>query len=159
MTILEKVPRSSPQALGTEPDSTVYVDDYMGSAEGSWINELVSVGAFIFQVAGLIEKISKREGPDQKLALLGFLFNTLQHLLSIPETKSKEILFQIESILRRVDARQSVSFQEFLSLIGKLTWAGSAIVMGRAYLRQVRKPLIAVQLDLLTRRELSLIHI
>mmetsp|Transcript_18272 Transcript_18272/g.36950 ORF Transcript_18272/g.36950 Transcript_18272/m.36950 type:complete len:477 (-) Transcript_18272:6701-8131(-) len=150
---LEGVPRAAhPTSQGAPPASSVYVDDYMGSAMGGgWIEELVLVCALIFQLVGVDEKLSKREGPAQRLCLLGFLFSTLTHKLHVPEDKAREICATLDSMLARVDRRQSVAFQELSSLIGKLTWSCSAVILGGAYLRHVRKPLIAVQ-DLLPRR-------
>mmetsp|Transcript_30390 Transcript_30390/g.62634 ORF Transcript_30390/g.62634 Transcript_30390/m.62634 type:complete len:863 (+) Transcript_30390:1289-3877(+) len=151
--ILASIPRSAePDATGAPPASTVYVDDYMGSAAGNgWIEELVEVCALIFLTLGVTEKLTKREGPAQILCLLGFLFSTLTHQLKIPEDKAREICYLLDSVLTRVDKQQSVSHQELSSLIGKLTWASAALVLGKAYLRHIRKPVIAVQ-DLLRRR-------
>jgi len=149
---LEAVPRSARPTSGVEPASHVYVDDYMGSAAGSgWIEELVDVGALIFRLVGVIEKVAKREGPSQVLCLLGFLFDSLRHQLKIPAAKAEEICFLLDRILERVDRRQSVAYQELSSMIGKLVWASPAVILGKAYIRHMRKPLLAVQ-DLLPRR-------
>mmetsp|Transcript_18276 Transcript_18276/g.36993 ORF Transcript_18276/g.36993 Transcript_18276/m.36993 type:complete len:626 (+) Transcript_18276:2498-4375(+) len=150
---LKQVPRRAKRGVkGVAPASTVYVDDYMQSAMGEgWIEELVEVCAFIFVTVGVTEKTLKREGPAQLLCLLGFLFSTLTHQLKVPEEKARELCHVLDSVLSRVDRRQLVAFQELSSLIGKLTWASVAIILGKAYLRHIRKPLIAVQ-DLLPRR-------
>jgi len=149
---LAEVPRSGGVTEGCPPASSVYVDDYMHSAPGNgWIDELVTVCAFVFRVIGVTEKVIKREGPGQALELLGFLFSTLTHRLKIPEKKRKELCFVLDGILSRAAARKSVAYQELSSVLGKLVWASSAIILGRAYLRHVRKPLLAVQ-DLLPRR-------
>mmetsp|Transcript_30389 Transcript_30389/g.62612 ORF Transcript_30389/g.62612 Transcript_30389/m.62612 type:complete len:869 (-) Transcript_30389:3743-6349(-) len=150
---LEAVPRTAAPADGCPPASSVYVDDYMGSAMGEWAEELVDVGAKVFELVGVVEKIMKREGPDQLMCLLGFLFNTLTHCLSIPEKKAREILMLLDSILDRVDKVQSVAHQELSSLVGRLTWSSTAVVLGRAYLQHVRKPLVAVQTLLPRRRD------
>jgi len=150
---LKAVPRrASMGARGAPPASTVYVDDYMSSAMGDgWIEELVDVCALIFKIIGVTEKLSKREGPVQLMCLLGFLFSTLTHQLKIPAEKAREICMTLDSMLARAEKRQSVAAQELSSLIGKLTWASVAVVLGKAYIRHVRKPLLAVQ-DLLPRR-------
>jgi len=110
---LAKVPRTARAASGAPPASSVYVDDYMGSAMGNgWIKELVNVGACVFKLVGVVEKLMKREGPGQLLCLLGFLFSTIAHCLRIPEEKAREILMLLDGILVLVDARQSVSHQE-----------------------------------------------
>jgi len=149
--VLAAIPRQNAVREGARPSSTVYVDDFMNGAPGAWIEELITVAERVFEVAGVTEKKLKREGPDQLPTLLGFVLDTLIHRLSIPPTKAKEILKVLESMLRRAGAKQSVSHQELSSLVGKLTWAAVAVVLGRAYLRHIRKPLYAVQ-DLLRRR-------
>jgi len=149
---LREVPRKGGAATGCPPASSVYVDDYMHSAAGNgWIEEVVELGAFVFEIIGVTEKVVKREGPGQALELLGFLFDTLRHQLKIPPDKRKELCFVLDRIFERAEARQSIAHQELSSIIGKLVWASAAIVLGRAYLRHVRKPLLAVQ-DLLPRR-------
>lgn len=103
--VLTEVPREATVTPGAPPGSTVYVDDYMGSAMGDgWIDELVKVGAFVFKTTGLVEKIVKREGPNQDMTLLGFLFDSVKQLLRIPPLKAQELVFLLDCILTLVDA-------------------------------------------------------
>jgi len=136
------------------PASRVYVDDFQNMARDLLCTqELANLAGRIFELIGVIEKVLKREGPAQALVLLGFLFDTVTGLLSIPEDKSRAILAMIDDVLHRADNRQSVSWSEFSNLIGKLTWAATGVEIGRAYLRNMRKPCTAVLPTLLMRNQ------
>jgi len=149
---LEGVPRRADWGElgdGPLPASSVYVDDFMGSARSKeCTDELTDIGSTVFELAGLPEKVLKREGPSWIMAILGFVFCTVMGILTIPELKAEEMLALIESALERVYSRQSVSWAELARIVGKLTWACTGVELGRLYLRNLRKPLIAVQ-DLL----------
>eukprot|EP00961_Rhodomonas_salina_P017151 230564-Rhodomonas_salina.1 len=145
------VPETSP---APPPASSVYVDDYANSAcDEPWMKELVAVAARIFELVGVTEKVLKREGPARALDLLGMRFSTVTHELSIPERKCSEILVLLEGILGRCERRQSVSWHELESMVGKLMWASGAVELGKAYLRQMRKPGVAVSELLKTRMD------
>eukprot|EP00961_Rhodomonas_salina_P191720 2587195-Rhodomonas_salina.1 len=79
------------------------------------------------------------------------IFDSVSQELSVPERKAKELLLLLDSLLSRADSKQSVSCHELELMAGKLMWASSAVEIGRAYLRQMRKPAVAVT-DLLTTR-------
>ena len=91
------------------------------------------------------EKVKKREGPSMVMAILGFMFCTITGVLTIPEAKAQEMILLISSVLARAYAKQSVSWEELVQIVGKLTWACTGVELGRVYLRNLRKPLIAVQ--------------
>eukprot|EP00961_Rhodomonas_salina_P170101 2292805-Rhodomonas_salina.1 len=55
------------------------------------------------------------------------------------------MLVLIDSALDRAAKGQSVSWAELASIVGKLTWAATGVELGRMYLRNLRKPLTAVQ--------------
>eukprot|EP00961_Rhodomonas_salina_P284611 3846670-Rhodomonas_salina.1 len=134
------------------PSTHVFCDDFMDFAPSfEACEELVELTAAVFEAANLPEKTTKRAGPAQCLPLLGFLFDTTTGIVKIPEPKRQEILSLLRSILRRAKQSQSVSAQELISMIGKLTWAATGIEAGRVYLRHVRKPVTSVQ-DLLPSR-------
>jgi len=131
---------------GPLPASSVYVDDFMGSARDlPWTTELMEVSAAVFRLLGLPEKITKREGPLTLMTILGFLFCTVSGILSIPKDKAMDMLSLIDSLLERAKKRQSVSWSELARVGGKLTWACTGVELGRMYLRNLRKPLMAVQ--------------
>eukprot|EP00961_Rhodomonas_salina_P006910 93777-Rhodomonas_salina.1 len=150
---LEGVPRTSrrPPERVAEPCTTVYVDDYMNGAWEEWVDELVEVAARVFELAGVTEKLTKRE-RGFALVVLGFLFDTKSGVLRIPPEKCKEILALLRSVRERARRGQSVSLRELSSLGGKLTWSCAAVVCGRFYLRNLRKLVIAVE-DILPSRQ------
>eukprot|EP00961_Rhodomonas_salina_P193564 2613358-Rhodomonas_salina.1 len=143
---LEGVPRASrhPPETVVEPFTTVYVDDYMNGAWEEWVDELVEVAAQVFELAGVTEKLTKRE-RGFALVVLGFLFNTQSGVLQIPSEKCEEILALLLSVLERARQGQSVSLLELSSLRGKLTWSCATVVCGRFYLRNLCKLVIAVE--------------
>ena len=108
----------------------------------------------MFELMGLPEKILKREGPSMIMVLLWFLFCTVLGVLSIPETKSKEMLVLVDSALERAAGHQRVSWTKLERIVGKLTWACTGVELGRMYLRNLRKPLGAVQ-DLLRKQSVK----
>ena len=82
----------------TEAASHVYIDDFQHLSklleQG---REIFEIGAKVFEILGLVEKIVKREGPARVMTLLGF--NSSTHILSIPEPKQVELLHLISQIL------------------------------------------------------------
>ncbi len=62
---------------GICPTSTVYINDFCGSAPPAWAEVLVKVGERVFEMVGqgVKEKKSKLEGPAVELQLLGFSFS------------------------------------------------------------------------------------
>jgi len=146
---LGSVPRSSPglsSAKDTSDATTeVYIDDFQHLtrllAQGL---EVFQVGERVFKILGLIEKITKREGPDRVMTLLGFTFDSTTNLLSIPTQKINEILSLIDSVLDMAEKGGSVPFATLLSLHGKLMWAATGIELGRSQLSFLRRPLDAV---------------
>jgi len=147
-------PNLSSPSTEPPPASRVYVDDFQNMARDLLCTEeLANLAGRIFELVGVIEKVLKREGPAQALVLLGFLFDTTTGLLSIPADKAKAMLVMIDDMLARAERFQSVSWSEFSNLIGKLTWAATGVELGRAYLRNMRKPCTAVQPTLLMRNQ------
>jgi len=136
------------------PSSEVYVDDFaMFAPTFEACQELIELACDVFAAANVPEKVAKREGPSQTIVLLGFEFNTVSGVLSIPSHKCKELIELLMRLLRRGHAGQSVSWQELASMTGKLTWAASGIQVGRVFIRHMRKPCTAVQDLLATRSE------
>ena len=93
---LATIPRGQHPRDGAPPSSSVYVDDYMNGGITGWVEELVMVAERVFEVAGVNEKKLKREGPDQVSTLLGFVLDTLELVLRIPEGKAAEILVLLD---------------------------------------------------------------
>eukprot|EP00961_Rhodomonas_salina_P247528 3344277-Rhodomonas_salina.2 len=89
------------------------------------------------------EKVLKREGPSKCLPLLGIMFDVDTGRLSVPLNRANGICALIRS-LSRGDNKQSISYQELVSVVGRLTWAGTGVELGRAYLRDIRRQLVAV---------------
>jgi len=146
---LREVPRRADWGKpedGPLPASSVYVDDFMGSVRSKeCTEELADIGSAVFDLIGSPEKVLKREGPSWIMAILGFVFCTVMGILTIPELKAEEMLVLIDSALERAYSEQSVSWAELARIVGKLTWACTGVELGRLYLRNLRKPLIAVQ--------------
>mmetsp|Transcript_45500 Transcript_45500/g.93040 ORF Transcript_45500/g.93040 Transcript_45500/m.93040 type:complete len:915 (-) Transcript_45500:330-3074(-) len=136
------------------PSSEVYVDDFaMFAPTFDTCVELMELAADVFATVAIPEKIAKREGPSQTLTLLGFEFNSVTGVLSIPDHRRRELLVTLESILGRAAKKQSISWHELASITGRLTWAASGVEVGRVYIRHMRKPGTAVQDLLDTRRD------
>ena len=136
----------------SEASSHVYIDDFQHLTkllqQG---HEIFEIGGRVFELLGLVEKIVKREGPARIMTLLGFEFNSVTQFLSIPQVKCDELVHLIDQMLDMGRRRGAVPFSVLLSLVGKLTWASTGIMAGRAYLSGLRRPLDAVA-SLLTHR-------
>ena len=61
--------------------------------------ELFEIGAKVYKILGLIEKVVKREGPARVMTLLGFEFNSTTGVLRIPEAKASEIVLLIRQVI------------------------------------------------------------
>jgi hypothetical protein len=57
------------------------------------------MGAKVFEILCLVEKIAKREWSSRVMTLLGFAFNSSTHILSIREPNQVELLHVISQIL------------------------------------------------------------
>ena len=153
---LDSVPRRQ-DGLCRASDSSaacshVYIDDFQHLTQLlEQGQEIFEIGSRVFEILGLVEKIVKREGPARVMTLLGFEFNSITHILSIPSAKCTEILHLVKDVLIIAERRGSMPFSILLSLAGKLTWAATGLISGRPYLHGLRRPLDAVA-SLLTHR-------
>lgn len=93
---------------------------------------MFEVGARVFQIVGLIEKITKQEGPDHVMTLLGFMFDSTTNIISILPSKMDEILSLIDSVLDMDEKGGVISFSTLLSLHDKLMWAATGMRLGRS---------------------------
>ena len=153
--LLECVPRRAAglEAAVTPEESAshVYIDDfqYLCKLLEQGL-EVFEIGARVFELVGLIEKVVKREGPARVMALLGFEFHSLTGVLRIPDGKCGEILSLLDAVLQASVRREAIPFSLLLSLVGKLTWASTGIELGRSFLAGIRAPLDAVSSMLTT---------
>jgi len=151
---LESVPRTSaaegglavaqsPQAFTTE----VYIDDFQHLTQLLQQGlELFEIGAKIYEILGLIEKVVKRKDPARVMMLRGFEFNSKTGVLRIPETKASEIVLLIRQVIATAHWHKggSVPWSILSSLHAKLMCASTGIELGRSYLSAIRRPLDAV---------------
>mmetsp|Transcript_40806 Transcript_40806/g.83476 ORF Transcript_40806/g.83476 Transcript_40806/m.83476 type:complete len:342 (-) Transcript_40806:326-1351(-) len=136
------------------PSSEVYVDDFaMFAPTFECCQELIELACDVFTAANVPEKVLKLEGPAQIMVLLGFEFNSVTGVLSVPLHKLLELLASLKSLLDRCNLNQSVSWHELSSITGKLTLASSGIQCSQTYVRHMRKPCTAVQDLLVTRAQ------
>jgi len=119
---LESVPRTSaakdglaaaqsPQVFTTE----VYIDDFQHLTQLLQQGlELFEIGAKVYEIPGLIEKVVKREGPARIMTLLGFEFNSTTGVLRIPEAKASEIVLLIRQFIATAHKGGSVPCSIFV---------------------------------------------
>jgi len=133
----------SPQAFTTE----VYIDDFQHLTQLLQQGlELFEIGAKIYEILGLIEKVVKRKDPARVMMLRGFEFNSKTGVLRIPETKASEIVLLIRQVIATAHWHKggSVPWSILSSLHAKLMCASTGIELGRSYLSAIRRPLDAV---------------
>jgi hypothetical protein len=161
---LQVVPRTAAEegGLSAAGDASaftteVYIDDFQHLTEllGQGL-ELFEIGARVYEILGLVEKIVKREGPARVMTLLGFEFNSTSGVLRIPSQKANEILALLRQVLDMARRGGAVSWANLSSLHGKLMWASTGIELGRAYLSAIRRPLDAVSALLVHRIQRAL---
>jgi len=86
----------SPQAFTAE----VYIDDFQHLTQLLQQGlELFEIGAKVYEILGLIERVIKREGPARLITLLGFEFNSSTGVLRIPEAKVSKIVLLIRQVI------------------------------------------------------------
>eukprot|EP00961_Rhodomonas_salina_P028996 391117-Rhodomonas_salina.2 len=143
---LEHIPQSATRPAWSVggPTTHTHVDDFLSSAWGEWLDELVAVAARVFELTCMTEKAKKQE-RGLLLVMLVFLFDSRTGVMRIPDDKCADILALLRSVLARARKGQSASVLEISSLGGKLTWACSAVVCGHFYLKNLRKLVVAVQ--------------
>ena len=146
---LESVPRTSadegglaaaqsPQAFTTE----VYIDDFQHLTQLLQQGlELFEIGAKVYEILGLIEKVFKREGPARVMTLLGFEFNSTTGVLHIPEAEATKMILLIRQVIATAHKGGSVPWSILSSLHGKLRWASTGIELSRSNLSAIRRPL------------------
>ena len=71
---------------------------------------MFEVEARVFQIVGLIEKITKQEGPDHVMTLLGIMFDSTTNIFLILSSKMDEILSLIDSVLDMDEKGGVISF-------------------------------------------------
>jgi hypothetical protein len=160
---LEAVPRTAAAEGGLAAaqseldfDSEVYIDDFIHLTKLLQQGlELFEIGAHVYKILGLVEKIIKREGPARVLTLLGFEFNSSTGLLRIPSAKAREIQALLRQVLQTATEGGAVPWSILSSLHGKLMWASTGIELGRSYLSAIRRPLDAVSSLLANRLQRS----
>jgi len=103
--------------------------------------ELFKIGAKVYEILGLIEKVVKRKGPARVMMLLGFESNSTTGVLRIPEAKATEIVLLIHQVIATAYRGSSVPWLILSSLHGKLMWASTGIELGRSYLSAIHQPL------------------
>jgi hypothetical protein len=160
---LEAVPRTAAAEGGLAAaeseldfDSEVYIDDFIHLTKLLQQGlELFEIGALVYKILGLVEKIIKREGPARVLTLLGFEFNSSTGRLHIPSAKAREIQALLRQVLQTATEGGAVPWSILSSLHGKLMWASTGIELGRSYLSAIRRPLDAVSSLLANRLQRS----
>jgi hypothetical protein len=77
---------------------------------------------------------SKTEGPAQVLTFLGVSIDSVQMLLSLPQHKVQSTVHKLEALQA---SQEPWRRRDMESLLGKLEWAASVMIAGRAHLKRI----------------------
>ena len=110
-----------------------YLDDFLfvcppGSSEARHMRDLATT---IFADLGAPISAHKTEGPSAQITFLGFLIDTDEFQLRLPEDK----LARLRELINAWQRRKSCTRREMESLLGHLCHAATAIRPGRLFLR------------------------
>ena len=87
----------------------------------------------LLRTLGFSINYSKVEGPTQRLVFLDVEVNTLEYTFSLPESKTQDLLTEVERVLHL----KQITKRGLQSLIGRLNWAAQLIFGGRPHLRRL----------------------
>ena len=125
---------------GAQRLSYHYIDDFFGGApvgskevKSEWQYNAVKKG---FEVLGIPTTPGKCEEPNVRTKILGFLYDTLQQKVFIPERKRAAMLALIDRILAR---KVFVDTAVLQSAVGKLRWASVCSYAGPAFVRRIEQ--------------------
>ena len=137
-----------------------YLDDFLfivppGSQEATRIKEMATM---VFRELGAPVADHKTEGPSTQVTFLGFLLDTEEFQLKLPQEK----LARMREMVHGWQTRRSCTRRELESLLGHLSHAAVAVRPGRLFLRQLfgilqiaPKPYHHIRLNLATRADLA----
>ena len=116
-------------------DFNHYLDDFLGVGDPA---DRLSVLSDFSQTLSLCETMSipladKTVHPTSKLTFLGFVLDSTELTISLPEEKKLAYMTEIQNIL----GRRSLTKKVLQSLIGKLMHAAVCIPIGRAFFRSL----------------------
>ncbi len=130
--------------LNNLPTVYHYIDDFFGGAPKNCediASEQYKAVFNWFIKLGIPTQEDKCIKPRTRIRILGFIYDTVQQRIFIPEDKLNRIIREIKQIL----SKKSVSQKDLLSLIGKLRWASVCIFAGAAFVRRIEKAAYSVE--------------
>jgi len=116
-----------------------YVDDFACVHTGAATDPVIAREQFesvlrVLKDIGIEEKVSKRNYPDTKLELLGFVVDTVAQTVSITEARRDKLGKLIAAELSN-DASDA-DRRDLASLVGQLQWVAQIIPGGQLHLRR-----------------------
>lgn len=117
-----------------------YMDDFFGGAPCTDATvALAQYEAVLmwFTVLGVPTQRDKCVSPRTRIKILGFIYDTVEQKLFIPEVKKNEILQLIETMLH--PSRTRIEKGIIRSLIGKLRWFSMCLWAGAAFVRRLER--------------------
>ena len=115
-----------------------YLDDFFGGSQSlvDATDQFNTVQGWFVRL-GIPTKPSKCVAPSQKAKILGWIYNTVEQMVSVPADKAHRYSELISDIIQRGYSNK----KELEKVIGKLQWASLAIFPGKAFIRRLEKVL------------------
>ena len=115
-----------------------YLDDFIGGASSEKL-AIKQFEKFLEHITwlGVPTQPRKCQPPSQLQQILGFLYNTLTQMMSIPEDKAAVITLSILDLLRAYHAHTPISRRALTRVVGRLMWASQVCFPSRAFLRRL----------------------
>ena len=111
-----------------------YLDDFLFVGPSApRVLAAMHVAAATLHEFGLMNNLSKMEGPSQSMEFLGIQIDSLARTLSVPEHKLKAISSKLGSLL----GSRAVSIKRLRSVLGSLSHLSMVLPAARPYLRHL----------------------
>lgn len=128
-----------------------FLDDFFSAQiESLAVDSFNNMGSLLSGL-GIEESVEKACPPATRMIILGFLFDTIQMTISLPEDKTEELILELHKWTHRKDC----SLQQMQSLIGKLNYASSVVRSGRVYMSRLINTLRGRKINDYSRIQLS----
>ena len=109
-----------------------YLDDFLFvGPSASQVSANMRTAALVLQEFGLVNNLSKCEGPARSIEFLGIQIDSSSCTLSVPKHKLQTLASKLEDVL----GRRSVSAQRLRSVLGYLSHLSMVLPAARPFLR------------------------
>ena len=104
------------------------------------------------ELLGVVVHPQKIEGPSTRITFVGIEIDVEEEVLRLPEAKCLEI----RELMAKFKGRRTVTYSQFMSLVGKLSFAARCLKSARAFLQRMWDRVCDVPVGLRTKKRIKL---